>query len=194
MRNLVVILFCYLLTAACGQPSQFPIQENAGDKMKIAELDEIVAEKPTGDLVIDSVNFTKVILEAFELEMEKPEFLKEIGFKDDGSKFYTGERPFIFGDLDGDGLADALMPFSIEGTGGNNWTGYYAVFVNDDEGKWRFKSTVDRGGSWSGNTIKMVKIKDGKVYGIIVPKDGEPQSDEVIVYTYQNGWLMDSSQ
>lgn len=136
-----------------------------------------------------SVIDTNTVLATFKKISESTKFLKELDAED--ASVYDSERPIVIGDLNGDQLDDAIMPFTIEGRGrGNNWAAYYAVFINQN-GKLKYKLSFARGGDLSERMIEFNSIENGVIKGAEVPGFKFPEGDSIGVnYTYNNGKLL----
>jgi hypothetical protein len=70
------------------------------------------------DSVISTID-TGTVLSSFKSIVKTAQFRKELQLVKDGSVF-DSERHLLIGDINEDHLADAIMPFSIEGRGGGN--------------------------------------------------------------------------
>ncbi len=95
------------------------------------------------------------------------------------------------GDLNQDGLDDALKAFTIEGRGGgNNWTLHYAVFLNKDH-KLVYCNIFNRGGDWAERITTFVSIKNNMLIGYEEPANNFPELDTIPVqYIYKDKELI----
>jgi len=141
------------------------------------------------DKPIISVIDSNAVLTAFKRTAKTERFIKELGVKGNGgpdASVFDSERPILIGDLNGDHLEDALMPFSIEGRGGgNNWDAHYAVFINKG-GKLEYQYSFSRGGDLGETQIDFINIKDGIIHGMEVPGIHSSEVDSTSVnYIYR---------
>lgn len=117
---------------------------------------------------------TTAVLDAFKKITKTDLFIKELGIESNdqdglGGSIFDSERPILIGDLNGDHLDDAIMPFSIEGRGGgNNWDAHYAIFINSN-GTLKYKYFFSRGGDLAETQINFKRIKDRVIKGMEVP-------------------------
>jgi hypothetical protein len=80
-----------------------------------------------------------------------------------GASEYKEARKIVYGDVDGDGDADAAVQFTIEGMGGgNNYAFYLAIFRNEN-GKLKPLTDEVVGGKLNRN-VTLQKIDDRKIY------------------------------
>lgn len=80
-----------------------------------------------------------------------------------GASEYKEARKIVYGDVDGDGDADAAVQFTIEGMGGgNNYAFYLAVFRNEN-GKLKPLTDEVVGGKLN-RSVTLQKIGDRKIY------------------------------
>jgi hypothetical protein len=120
--------------------------------------------------VVDTI----AVLDAFKKITTTDLFIKELDIESNdqdglGGSIFDSERPILIGDLNGDHLNDAIMPFSIEGRGGgNNWDAHYAIFINNG-GTLKYKYSFSRGGDLAEIQINFKSIKDGFIKGMEVP-------------------------
>ncbi|MBB6501162.1 hypothetical protein [Pedobacter cryoconitis] len=141
------------------------------------------------DKPIISVIDTNAVLAVFKRTAKTERFIKELGVKGNGgpdASVFDSERPILIGDLNGDHLEDALMPFSIEGRGGgNNWDAHYAVFINKG-GKLEYQYSFSRGGDLGETQVDFINIKDGIIHGMEVPGIHSSEVDSTSVnYIYR---------
>ena len=131
------------------------------------------------DTKLPAVDTTAVLL-AFKKASKTDRFGKELGFSyndDLYGSIFDSERPILIGDLNGDHLEDAIMPFTIEGRdGGNNWDAHYAIFINK-AGTLQYQYSFNRGGDLAETQTFFKSIKNGVVHGMLEPgfhfSDGE---------------------
>lgn len=140
--------------------------------------------KPTVD--------TTAVLTAFKKITKTDLFIKELGIESNdqdglGGSVFDSERPILIGDLNGDHLDDAIMPFSIEGRGGgNNWDAHYAIFINNG-GVLQYKYSFDRGGDLAETQTDFKSIKNGVIKGMEVPGFHFPEGKSTPVeYMYRS--------
>jgi hypothetical protein len=78
----------------------------------------------------------------------------------DGAE-YRAARKIVYGDVDGDGVKDAVLQYTIEGEGGGNSFGQYlAVFLNK-KGSYRDSAPETVGGKfYRGFTLQIVRNRE----------------------------------
>lgn len=136
---------------------------------------------------------TTAVLLAFKKASKTNLFGKELGFSYDddlSGSIFDSERPILIGDLNGDHLEDAIMPFTIEGRdGGNNWDAHYAIFINKN-GELHYKYSFNRGGDLAETQTFFKSIQNGVVHGMQEPgfhfSDGESSP---VRFIYKNNRL-----
>lgn len=88
-------------------------------------------------------------------------------------------EPIVKGDINHDGIADALVPFTVEGRGGgNNWDMHYAVFIGGRKG-FHLIGVFDSGGDWADRVTVFKKIKNDVIYAAEDPPNGDPAKASV---------------
>nr|WP_315028698.1 hypothetical protein [uncultured Chryseobacterium sp.] len=161
------------ITAVIGcKPEKKPISEakpqDTLNRSRSITKDSDSLAKMTKVKVID----TTAVLLAFKNATKTEQFGKDLDFniKDELSgSVFDSERPILIGDLNGDRLDDAIMPFSIEGRdGGNNWDAHYAIFINKD-GHLTYQYSFNRGADLAETQTFFKRIKDGVVHGVVEP-------------------------
>lgn len=100
--------------------------------------------EPKTELVIQDDDST-AIKQSFEKLKSNPKFLKDLAL-DDEDEFRWGDD-FMYkvfrGDVDGNGISDALIAFTIENRGGgNNYDFHYAALLNQN-GQWNYAGVMD---------------------------------------------------
>lgn len=175
-----------LLTACSGCT---PVHRGKADKEVRSVPDTLTIQEPKVVFQPDSA----AVAAAFSLLAGTASFKQKT--EEDGASVYDPDSAPLIGDINHDGLPDALKPFSIEGRGGgNNWTAHYAVFINK-ENKLVFSSIFDRGGDWAERIITFDKIKDNVLYGLEVPNNNFPDLDTIAVnYIYKDKDLIQISK
>ncbi|PIF46252.1 hypothetical protein CLU96_3276 [Chryseobacterium sp. 52] len=174
--NLNRIYFSLLSVAvmvSCN-PKEKTTQESKEVKKTIRTDTTLV--KKTDTLIVREVKKPVIdnaaVLAAFKKTKETGQFKKELDIDYEnglGGSIFDSERPILIGDLNGDHLDDAIMPFSIEGReGGNNWDAHYAIFINEG-GELTYKYSFSRGGDLAETQINFKSIKDGIIKGMEVP-------------------------
>ncbi|QNK63460.1 hypothetical protein H7F33_02825 [Pedobacter sp. PAMC26386] len=144
------------------------------------------------DTIISKID-TTTVLSSFKKTVKTARFIKELEMDQDGGSIFDSERPILIGDINGDHLDDAIMPFSIEGRGGgNNWDTHYAIFINKG-GKLEYKYSFSRGGDLAERQIQFMRIKDNLIRGAELPGFKFPEGDSVgVAYIYSKKGLINS--
>ncbi|MBW7983972.1 hypothetical protein [Enterobacillus tribolii] len=88
--------------------------------------------------------------------------------------------PILFGDLNHDGKADALVPFTWEGLSdiggpGRDWYNYYAIYLQDKNG-WKMSGKVLTSTSAAETLRTFDRIENGVIYGKITPRSAQGAS------------------
>ena len=94
--------------------------------------------------------------------------------REDASE-YKEARKIVYGDVDGDGVKDAVVQYTLEGAGGgNSWGQSIAVFLNK-KGVYKLAADETVGGKFF-RSFDVLKVENKAVIGKIetCPKD-EPQ-------------------
>lgn len=136
---------------------------------------------------------TTTVLHAFKNATITKQFGEDVNYniKDELSgSIFDSERPILIGDLNGDQLDDAIMPFTIEGRdGGNNWDAHYAIFINKN-GKLNYQYSFNRGADLAETQTFFKSIENGVVKGVVEPgfhyADGESTP---VSFRYKNNTL-----
>lgn len=165
LKNLIPIAALFLYVISCGQ--------------NLSET-EIQSQKTTNG---PESEFQKLI--------QTDQFRKNLAIEkdDEHAQIISGYSKTVYGDLDNDGIEDALIPFSVESRyGGNNADYHYAVYLNK-KGKWIYKSELPLGGNTMDYTIEIKNIKKGVVNAV-----AEGQQSFQIKYRYKDNGLITVSE
>lgn len=157
----------------------------------VEKQDTVIKKITEKEIPVSIALDTAEVLAAFKAFSQTEQFFNVSQIKKDNGDLYNSERPILIGDLNGDGLDDAIMPFTIEGRGGgNNWDTHYAIFINTDK-KLEYKSTFDRGADSDDMILHFKSIKKGVISGLKVNNDNLINRDDVPVkYAYKSGSLV----
>lgn len=188
--------YCLLLlsTVIIGcRPNEKSVQDRKTIKDTI-QTNVVIKDvkKPVADTATVRID-TAAVLNAFKKTIKTAPFMKELDFNSqDGlsGSVFDSERPILIGDLNGDHLDDAIMPFSIEGRqGGNNWDAHYAIFINSG-GRLTYRYSFSRGGDLAETQIDFKSIQDGVIKGMEVPGFHSEGGENIPVnYIYKNTGL-----
>ncbi|CAL1518727.1 hypothetical protein [Chitinophaga sp. MM2321] len=175
----VISVWLVLMSFSCGQ-NHSSVQNTHMDNGKTT-----VADSPNNDSI--------ALMQAFDTLKKDKKFLNDLALE--GEKKYAFSdlilKPF-FGDLNNDGITDALVAFSVEGRGGgNNSDLHYAVFLNRHN-QWEYQSQLDGGGNWAERFIAFDEIKNGKITGNLVGNKDESLPGIPVEYVFKNGKLMNT--
>jgi hypothetical protein len=87
---------------------------------------------------------------------------------------YKKERKIVYGDLNGDGRSDAVVQYTLEGTGGNYWEQTLVVFFNK-KGVYKISDRETVGGKFF-RSFALLKVAGKEIIGATetCPED-EPQ-------------------
>ncbi len=166
--NLVSITI-FLLLMSCGENNSF-------------------AQNPTPKNVPKVLsNDSTAVIRAFEKLKTNKTFLKDLGLENEKEFSWNDDLiKIISGDLNNDGIADALMFFVIEGRGhGNNADAHYAIFLNENN-KWNYQSQLDAGGNWAERLTQLDEIENGKIKGNMVGNKNKSLPDVPVEFIYRN--------
>ena len=108
---------------------------------------------------------------------------------------YKQARKIVYGDVDGDGKADAVVQYTLEGAGGgNSWNQYLAVFLNK-KGVYKMAAEEVAGGKFS-RSFDVLKIVNKEIIaGTETCPEDEPQglcenpAKKQVKYVLVNGKL-----
>lgn len=76
---------------------------------------------------------------------------------------YEDAKKIVFGDVNGDGIKDIVVLYTLEGfDGGNNYGQYLAVFIKLKNGKLKY-ITDDGVGGKNSRAVWLVSIKNNKI-------------------------------
>ena len=92
--------------------------------------------------------------------------------RDDAAE-YKEARKIVYGDVNGDGRADAVVQYTLEGRGGGNmWEQNLAVFLNQ-KGVYKMAASEIVGGKLS-RSFDVLRIKNKEIVGATetCPEDG----------------------
>lgn len=104
----------------------------------------------------------------FDSLMNDRTFKRNELFADEQAYMERSDLPIILGDMNQDGLADALIPFAVVGRGGgNNWTSHYVVLLGTAAGKFRYAFTYNAGGDMAPETIVFKEITPEYIVGYL---------------------------
>ncbi len=140
---------------------------------------------------VSEKNNTKQIEDLFQKLKNSPSsVLKRNKIISNKSTVYEAFDQIIWGDLNGDNMVDALLPFWVsERDGGDLSEAYYAVFITKN-GKLEYDfsySTGIAGTYLDWPLIQFEKIKDGKIYGRETNKNDVYSDFPYWVYQYAKG-------
>jgi len=132
-------------------------------------------------------NDSTTVIWAFEKLKTNKIFLKDLGLENEKEFSWNDDLiKIISGDLNNDGIADALMFFVIEGRGhGNNADAHYAIFLNEDN-KWNYQCQIDAGGDWAERLTQLDEIKNGKIKGNMIGNKNKSLPDVPVEFIYKN--------
>ncbi|HLA94704.1 MAG TPA: hypothetical protein VK612_03210 [Pyrinomonadaceae bacterium] len=104
-----------------------------------------------------------VVYSQAALKMAVGSYLKKEA-KDNAADEYAEARKIVTGDVDGDGDADAVVLYTLEGFGGGNfWVQSIAVFTNI-RGMYKFAAKEDVGAKNGDRSVTLTKIEGGKIW------------------------------
>lgn len=187
MRKAVLIMGCCVFVGCIQKTAN---QENENEN-----------PNPNDDMLSSTSTeiYEKEVEDAFNRLKSDSSFISSFGFEiyePTQTEFHETldrtDAPILFGDLNGDGISDAIAPFMIEGWGGgNNWTFHYAVFIHVD-GQWIYQSYYSAGGSRSEELFEIEGIENGVVKGHLTNQEQYDVPDISMELVYHNGVLNDS--
>lgn len=165
-----------LLITSCGQSaSKTGTVNNAQDNLHIQTA-------PATDSI--------VLMQAFEQLKTDKKFLKDLALENEKIFSWNDNMvKIISGDLNGNGIPDALLGFTVEGrAGGNNHDLHYAVFLKENNG-WAYQGQFD-GNAGSPELFYGFKaIENGVIKGAI--SDNKNEAYEVPVeFIFKNKTLI----
>ncbi len=169
-----------------GLVSLFSCGQNQNEQTSQVEVDNLIESIPTTP---DTLALSK----AFKDLQHNPKFIKEMLLDDGFAAMGEIDEERLFGDLNGDGITDAIIPYMVNSRGGgNNWTFHYAIFLGKEESKWNYVGFFNRGGSASEYYVKLDKIDNGQISGYHTQSSNSnyQMKDLPATYIYQNGNLV----
>lgn len=132
---------------SCGSPS--------------SKSEHIEVRSDTESVANDSIE----IIQAFENLKKDKLFLKDLGLETEKQFTWKNLHKIFRGDLDEDGVADALLAFSIEGrNGGNNFDVHYVAFLHK-ENQWKYAGQLDASIFAEDRFYDLQKIENGVLKG-----------------------------
>lgn len=176
----IILLFCSLFLLNCGKA------EHKLTQVFVAEEPNLI--EATG-ISLDTLELSK----AFENLRHDPKFIKKMLLDDGFAEMGEIDEERLFGDLNGDGISDAIIPYMVNNRGGgNNWTIHYAIFLGEGESKWNYVGTFHSGGSASEYYVVLNKIDNGNISGYHTQYRNSDYRDKDFpaTYIYQNGDLV----
>ena len=172
-----ILMGVYFIFHSCGKTEANSV-ETSSDSTRIAST-EVLVNASNADSI--------AVMQAFSKLKTNPSFLKDLGLK--GEKHFTWNDDLmkvISGDLNSDGVQDALLFFSVEGIGGgNNWSAHYAAFLKSDN-DWKYKDQLDAGGDFNDRILELTKIENDSIYGNWVGNKDESLEDIPVQYILKN--------
>lgn len=179
IKNAILFIGLILLYS-CGQRQPQPSQT--------AVTEEIILIEPTVNTP-DTLALSK----AFEELQHNQNFIKKMLLDDGYAQIGEIVEERIFGDLNSDGITDAIISYIVHDRGGgNNWTTHYAVFLGQEENKWNYVGLFNAGGSASDYYVVLNKIDHGKILGYHAPYRNSDYRDRGVPaeYIYQDSDLV----
>ncbi len=144
------------------------------------------------DTVI-TTNDSLAVEEAFELLKQNADFQQSLAMEYEDQ--FNGEghpKRMIFGDINGDGLKDALLRFTVEGRGGgNNWDAHYAVFLSK-ENQWKYSTQLDASIFADDRVLEIQKIENAVIKGNWVGDSDESLTPYAAEYIFKNDQIINT--
>ncbi|MGX9985462.1 hypothetical protein [Soonwooa purpurea] len=132
-------------------------------------------------------NDSVAISQAFEQLKSDKTFLKDLGLETEKHFAWNNLHQLFRGDLDGEGIEDALLAFSIEGRGGgNNFDAHYAAFLNKNK-EWKYGGQLDASIFAEDRFFEIDKIENGNIKGNWVGNKNESLAPYAAAYLLKNG-------
>lgn len=133
------------------------------------------------------------IMQAFEHLKSDKVFLKDVGLENEKIFSWNEDITKVFqGDLNGDGKADALLAFTIEGRGGgNNYDMHYAIFLHE-ENQWKYTGQIDASILAEDRFYAIDTVENGVVRGNWLGNKDESLTPYAAQYILQNGQLVNT--
>lgn len=177
-KTFLLITFSFLIAGwmmSCGQHQSKA--ENTG-----TNPDTLVA-----------ISDSTAIMQAFENLKSDNVFLKDVGLEEERQFTWNDMlHKIIRGDLNGDGLSDALLSLSIEGRGGgNNFDVHYAVFLNKDK-QWKYIGQIDASIFAEDRFYAVDTIENGIIKGNWLGNKDESLTPYAADYIVKDGQLVNT--
>lgn len=169
-------LIGFVFLFSCGE-----WQSKSTQITEVKETNFIVSTAITSD--------TLALSKAFEDLKHNPNFIQEMLLDDGFAEMGEIDEERLFGDLNSDGITDAIIPYMVQNRGeGNNWTIHYAIFLGGEKDLWNYVGRFNSGGSASEYYAVLNKIDNGEISGYHTQYRNSDYRDRdvPVKYIYQN--------
>lgn len=158
----ILIFANTVMMTSCGQSDS-----------KTDKTENLQGSLPNENPATDS----SAIMLAFEKLKTNKKFLKDMALENEKIFSWNDDMvKIIYGDLDSDGISDALLGFTVEGrSGGNNFDIHYAVFLNKDK-QWLYQNQFDANAGSTDLFYRLKEIRNGIIIGEILSNNNDDYS------------------
>ncbi|WP_027372376.1 hypothetical protein [Chryseobacterium sp. UNC8MFCol] len=191
-KKIYFSLLGFSAVISCKPEKKSVAETKPQDTIRVVPGIKKVSDSLTKEKRVEPID-TTAVLHAFKNATKTKQFGEDVYYdiKDELSgSIFDSERPILIGDLNGDQLDDAIMPFTIEGRdGGNNWDAHYAIFINKG-GKLSYQYSFNRGADLAETQTFFKSIENGVVKGVVEPGFHYPDGESTPVsFIYKNNRL-----
>lgn len=176
-----LIITFYFLISGCGQ----------GNTNSVAQtIDTTHIEiNATDSLHIDSV----AIVNTFQRLKMNNEFLHAVGLEKRINFSWNDDSVKILrGDLDDDGVEDALLFFSVEDYNDGKYSDkYYIVFLQKNK-QWIYQNLITAGGAMADRILEFEQMQNGIIAGNLVANKNQSLPLIPVEYVFRDGKMINS--
>lgn len=142
---------------------------------------------------VTTTNDSIAVEAAFELLKKNADFQQSLAMEYEDQ--FNGEghpQRMVFGDINSDGLTDALLRFTVEGRGGgNNSDAHYAVFLSE-ENQWKYNTHFEASIFADDRFLAIDKIENGIIKGNWMGEMDKSLTPYAAEYIFKNNQIINT--